>query len=91
MEDFFDTHLFDFAGTTITVAKAVTFGIILLLAFILSQILERATARAFRIRNVTDEGTIGVAQRLVHYLVLLIGLATLIIMMTIITILIHST
>ena len=67
MDKYFDIRLFDVAGTPISVATLVTFAVIVLFTLILSRVLERATGRAFKIRKVTDEGTIGVAQRLVHY------------------------
>jgi small-conductance mechanosensitive channel len=73
MKSYLNLHLFDLAGTPVTVATLVTFGIILFITFILSKTLERATIRVFEIRRVADEGTVGVASRLVHYLVLLIG------------------
>ena len=76
MDRYFDMRLFDVAGTPISIATLVTFALIILITLILSRALERATGRAFRIRDVTDEGTIGVAQRLVHYLVLIVGIAT---------------
>jgi small-conductance mechanosensitive channel len=75
MNQYFDIHLFDLAGTPITVATLVIFLVIIGATLIISKILEGATVRAFRLRKVTDEGTIGVAKRLVHYLVLLFGLA----------------
>ncbi|HUV14250.1 MAG TPA: mechanosensitive ion channel domain-containing protein [Acidobacteriota bacterium] len=75
MDNYFDIRLFDLGGTPITVATLVTFAIIIVSTLVISRILEAATVRAFKIRNVTDEGAIGVAQRLVHYLVLVIGAA----------------
>ena len=73
MDSYFDLHLFDVAGTPITVVTLITLGIILLVTIVISKILEVATVRAFRLRKVSDEGTLGVARRLVHYSVLLIG------------------
>ena len=75
MNRYFDVHLFDVAGTPITVATIVTFVLVLLVTVILSKVLELAAAKALRLRDVTDEGTIGVTRRLVHYLVLLLGLS----------------
>jgi small-conductance mechanosensitive channel len=57
------------------VATLVLFAVIILFTLILSRVLQRTAAKAFKIRKVTDEGTIGVAQRLVHYLVLVVGIA----------------
>jgi small-conductance mechanosensitive channel len=74
MEAYFDLHLFDVAGTPITLATLITLVLILLVTIVISKVLEMATVRAFRLRKVTDEGTVGVARRLVHYSVLLIGI-----------------
>lgn len=74
MTSYFDYHLFDVAGTPITLATLITLGVILGFTFVISKVLEAATVRAFKLRKVTDEGTVGVARRLVHYFVLLIGL-----------------
>jgi len=74
MESYFDLHLFDVAGTPITLVTLITLALILLITLVISKVLEAATVRAFRLRKVTDEGTVGVARRLVHYSVLLIGI-----------------
>ena len=75
MDTYFDIHLFDLAATPITVATLLTFAIIILATLVISKILEAATVRAFRIRKITEEGTVGAAQRLVHYLILIIGIS----------------
>jgi small-conductance mechanosensitive channel len=75
MNKYFDIHLFDLAATPITVATLLTFLIIVVMTLVVSKILERATVSALRIRRVRDEGTLGVAQRLVHYAVLVIGIS----------------
>jgi small-conductance mechanosensitive channel len=74
MESYFDLHLFDVAGTPITLATLIALAVILLVTIVISKVLEVATVRAFRLRQVADEGTVGVARRLVHYSVLLIGI-----------------
>jgi small-conductance mechanosensitive channel len=75
MNKYVDIHLFDLAATPITVATLLTFLIIVVMTLVVSKILERATVSALRIRRVRDEGTLGVAQRLVHYAVLVIGIS----------------
>jgi len=62
----FDFRLFEIAGTPITVATLVTFAAIVLFTLLISWVIQRALARMFRIRGVT--------RRLIHYLVLAIGL-----------------
>ena len=47
---------------------------VVLAAFLVSRALQRAWARAFRIRELADVGTLNVAQRLTHYAVMAIGL-----------------
>lgn len=75
MERSFDIHLFDLGGTPVSVATLVTFACIIVATLVISRLLEGAAARAFKLRNITDEGTIGVAQRLIHYVILIIGIA----------------
>ncbi len=75
MDRYFDIHLFDLAGTRITVATLLVFVVIILFTLVLSRIVDRLTVKTFKMRNVSDEGTIGVAQRLIHYLVLITGVA----------------
>lgn len=63
-----ETKLFTLAKTPVTVGTMVVAGGILLGAYLVSRIAQRGIERAFRARGVTDEGTIGVTTRLVHYL-----------------------
>lgn len=69
-----DYHLFTLAGTPVTVATVLTFCVIVVVTIWLSHILQRGVEKFFRLRGVTDDGTIGVARRLLHYAVLLVGL-----------------
>ncbi len=71
----FDVRLFEIAGTPITVATVVLFVLIVLASFWISWVIQRAIAKAVRLRGVTDEGTIAAMRRLAHYLVLLIGIS----------------
>jgi small-conductance mechanosensitive channel len=68
-----DLHLFDLAGTPITVATLVIFILILTASFVVTRLAEKAVVRFFRFRGVTDEGTIGVASKLVHYSLMVVG------------------
>ncbi|MFH2005714.1 MAG: mechanosensitive ion channel domain-containing protein [bacterium] len=63
-----NTKLFILGTTTVTLATLVMVGVILLGGYVLSRVLQRAIERAFHARGVTDEGTVGVTTRLVHYL-----------------------
>ena len=69
----FDVELFEIAGTVITTATAAVFALVILFSWIASLLFQRTITRGFKIRGVTDEGTLGVARRLTHYLVIAIG------------------
>ncbi len=72
--DAFDAKLFEIAGTSITVATLVIFLAIVIVTLVISRVIQGAMTRLLRARGITDEGTVGVATRLAHYLILLIGL-----------------
>ncbi|HJK89250.1 MAG TPA: mechanosensitive ion channel [Polyangiaceae bacterium LLY-WYZ-15_(1-7)] len=67
------TELFEIAGTTVTLATALTSLAILLLTLGISKVLRRGVKRAFALRGVTDEGTVAVVSKLLHYVVLFVG------------------
>ena len=69
----FDVELFELGGTVITTATAAAFALVIVFSWIASLVIQRTITRGFRIRGVTDEGTVGVARRLTHYLVIAIG------------------
>jgi small-conductance mechanosensitive channel len=69
-----DYRLFEIAGTSITLATLIIFALIIVVTLVVSWTVQRAMMRLFRVRGVRDEGTLGVARRLVHYLTLIIGL-----------------
>lgn len=71
----FDVRLFEIAGTSITVATLITFLLVLIAAFVLSLVLQRALVRGLRFRGLQDEGTIAVVKRLTHYAVVALGVA----------------
>lgn len=75
-QDILNHSLFSIGGTPVTVGSITVFLIILIVTLVISKLLEAAVVRAFRLRRVADEGTAAVARRLVHYVVLLTGLAT---------------
>lgn len=67
-------RLFNLAGTPVTLATIVTFLLIMLGGWLLARLVRRAILRGFRSRGVTDEGTIGVTTRLVHYSLFVVAL-----------------
>ena len=59
-----DLHLFDLAGTPISVATLVIFSLIIVATLLTSHLAQKAVVRFFRFRGVTQEGTLGVASKL---------------------------
>jgi small-conductance mechanosensitive channel len=67
--------IFSIGGTPVDVGSIIVFVLILAITLVISKLLEAAVVRAFNLRRVADEGTAAVTRRLVHYVVLLTGLA----------------
>lgn len=67
------TTLFEIAGTPISVATLITAAIIIVITLLLSGLAQRAVRRWLSRRGVTDEGSIAVTGRLLHYLFLFVG------------------
>lgn len=70
-----DVSLFNLAGTPITAATLLVFAAVIGLTFLVSHLIQKALAKALRMRKIMDDGTIEVARRLLHYIVLGIGVA----------------
>ena len=68
--------LFELGQTSISLQTILTVMVVMVLAWQLSRVLQRATAAAFHRRDVTDEATVSMVQRLLHYLVLSVALMT---------------
>jgi len=68
-----DFPLFKIAGTEVTGATLVVFVLLVGLTLWVSRLAQGAVVRLFRARGSSDEGTLGVANRLVHYVVLFVG------------------
>ncbi len=71
--DILKRNLFTLAGTPINGATIITFLIITGATLLLSHLMQRALVRYFRARGLRDEGSVSVALRLMHYVVLAIG------------------
>lgn len=67
-------RLFDLGGQPFTIATLLTLVAVILMTFQVSRWLQQGLARAFRRRQVRDQGTVAVTQRLLHYTVLMVGL-----------------
>ncbi|TVP77920.1 MAG: hypothetical protein EA352_02870 [Gemmatimonadales bacterium] len=69
-------ELFTIGGDTpITPFTIVVVGLLVVLTWWASNVLQRALERTFRARGVEDLGTMAVTKRLLHYLVMAIGLS----------------
>jgi len=68
-----NTTVFTIAGTPVSSSTIIVFVILLLVTWIASKVLQRAIKKALDLRGIRDEGTVGVAQRLLHYSVMALG------------------
>ncbi|MBW3630341.1 MAG: hypothetical protein KY464_13730 [Gemmatimonadetes bacterium] len=68
----FDYPLFVLGGEAVTVASIISFGVFVLLAFVISTVLQRALKRVYQRRSV-EEGVQYALNRLLHYAVLALG------------------
>ena len=66
--------LFPVGGQEVTVVTVLIVGVMLLITWWTSAILQRAVDGAFRSREVTDQGTAAVTKRLLHYTIMGIGI-----------------
>lgn len=72
--DLLNHPLFTIAGTPVTPATLVVFFLTIVVAFLLSFLVRKTVGRALAMRKVQGKGTIEVAQRLLHYLIIIIGI-----------------
>ena len=70
-----DFPLFSIAGTLVDVATLSTSVIVGLISLWLSNVAEKSTAKLMRRKGIADDGSIGATARLVHYVVLCVGLS----------------
>jgi len=70
-----DIHLFELGDTPVTLATLLMFVLIVVITLAISKILQRGAARALKLRGITNEGTLATAKRLLHYVVMAIGIA----------------
>ncbi len=66
-------ELLSIAGTSVTVGSVLTIAAVLAIAAWISRLSQAAIKRAFKLRNITDTGTLLMVQRLVHYAVMAIA------------------
>lgn len=70
----YDVKLVEIGGTPVTLATLFVLALVLVVTWILSSLVQRGLERGFKLRGVSDEGTVGVTKRLTHYLVMIVGL-----------------
>jgi small-conductance mechanosensitive channel len=76
VQEILNFHLFSIAGSPITVFTVLIAFLVALASLWLARVLEKATVRFLRLKGIQDEGSIGATARLVHYSVLVVGLAS---------------
>ncbi len=69
-----DHTLFTIAGTPITLATLAVFVLILIVTQVIAYAVSKSVARALALRKVQGKGTVEVAEKLLHYLILVTGL-----------------
>jgi small-conductance mechanosensitive channel len=73
VKELLQTKLFDIAGTQINIITVITFFLILVAAWIGSVMVRRAVVLYFHRKGIKDAGTIGITGRLIHFIVIAIG------------------
>lgn len=71
--DVIHIRLFEIGNTPVTVATLAILMVIITASYFISRFLQRGLRTGFRIRGITDTGSIEVANRLLHYLIMLVG------------------
>jgi small-conductance mechanosensitive channel len=67
--------IFEVGGTAITLTTVLVVGVLIILTWWVSNLLQRAIDRTFRARGITDVGTMQITKRLMHYAVMALGLS----------------
>jgi small-conductance mechanosensitive channel len=68
-----DFPLLKIGGTEVSAATLAVFLLLIVFTLLASRLAQRAVRRVFQARGTSDEGTLGVTSRLIHYLVLFVG------------------
>lgn len=73
VRDVLKIELVEVAGTSVTLATLLTAFAMVLAAALISRVVRRGVQRTFQARGVDDPGTRAVVEKLLHYLIMLIG------------------
>jgi len=68
-----DTRIFHLGDADVTVATLVAAATIIVATVVISWLLQRAVEKALRLRGVARDGSVRAAKRLLHYVVLMVG------------------
>ena len=74
VQQILDWRLFELGGTPVTVVTVLTALVLVLVSYGMSQVVQRVLGRTMQRRQVADIGTVHVAQRLLHYTIMLVGI-----------------
>ncbi|MFH1754831.1 MAG: mechanosensitive ion channel domain-containing protein [Candidatus Latescibacterota bacterium] len=74
LKDLLQTKLFDIADTQINIITIITFFVVLLVTWMGSKLVRRTLEHYFKRKGVKDEGTIGITSRLVHFIIMAVGI-----------------
>jgi small-conductance mechanosensitive channel len=74
VQEVLEWQLFTLSGTPITVGTLLTAVVLVLVSYVISRVVQHVISRALEGRQVADRGTLHVVRRLVHYLVMLVGI-----------------
>lgn len=73
LKELMQTKLFDIAGTQINIITVITFFLILIAAWIGSLVVRRTLILYFGRKGIKDKGTITITARLIHFIIMAIG------------------
>ena len=68
-----DLRLFEIGGTTVTMSSIVMFILVLIVSYLVSRLLQRSMKLMLRSDDTRRQGSVAAASRLLHYLILAIG------------------
>jgi small-conductance mechanosensitive channel len=74
LRDFAAFELFEISGVPVTVASIATFAVIMLVTFLISRGLQRVVRETLARGGLGEQGTVATVSKLLHYLVLFVGL-----------------
>jgi small-conductance mechanosensitive channel len=74
VQEVLEWQLFTLSGTPITVGTLLMAALLILVSYAISRVVQQVISSTFERQQVEDRGTLHVARRLVHYLIMLVGI-----------------